>query len=150
MKIAFLYIFLIGMLFIALLGVLQIGKKLKAPVDVSGVWYFNFDSTTVSNNSCSSLGFSPESPEATIQQSGVYLTLLVNNPDKIELRGKIESLNLTLTEDSRNANKCNSVLQANISHTNNNQDELKGILYSPGCKDCPEVRFIATRSIIKK
>lgn len=134
-----------GLFFTALLGILHIGKGLKAPFKISGEWHISIDSARALKNTCSSFQLSPENSEAVIEQSGVYLTMIIGNNVKTKFSGKIDNQNLSLSEVGNNDNRCISVMHARLIKGNNHSDELKGVLYSPGCKDCPEVSFSAVR-----
>lgn len=130
-----------GLLFVALLTILKIGSRLKAPVNLSGQWHISSNSVEPTDSRCSSFLYLNNS-DATILQSGVYLTLLAGNQTKF--RGKIDNLSLSLSEDDNNG-KCNSMIKASLNQGDNLRDEMKGILYNPKCKGCPEVSFSAKR-----
>ena len=91
MKTAVLYITLVGILFAGLLAVLRIGEKIKAPVNVSGDWQIDKQFVETVRKCCTPIYFSHKTFNASIEQSGIHLTIIFNDELQTEMHGILEN-----------------------------------------------------------
>ena len=153
MKIVLLYITFVGLLFIGLLGILRVGEKLKAPIDVSGDWVLSEDFTNNTINSCTPLIFRKKNHLLSIEQSGIYLKAAFNDDSKLEFTGKLDNNKITLTQTNHSktdsAAECGKYIPAEISAEvalqNGEKDELSGNWSIPNCNACKSIAFNAVK-----
>jgi hypothetical protein len=89
MKVFLQYILMVGIPVIGVLGLLQVGGNLKAPVSVGGVWALNVAPQPAAGEVCEGVLVWAEPPALTISQSGPNLVLTFNDTDKTRLEGKV-------------------------------------------------------------
>ena len=153
MKAVFLYIILVGILFIGLLSVLKIGKNLKAPENVSGDWQISGSFADSVQRSCTPIFLPKKNPSAFIEQSGIHLTITFNDAAKIEMHGKLENNKVvfeqTLPVKNGLKNDCGektlTELNLEFQKQKNKPDLLVGIWTNPSCNNCRRVKFSAAR-----
>jgi hypothetical protein len=152
MKIILLYITLVGVLLAVLLGILKVGEKLQAPINVSGKWIINDDFTKAVANSCAPVTFHKDEPLLSIEQSGIYLNASFNDINKTEMSGKLENnkmvFNQVIQAKKDSAKKCGNDLLTELSITviqNDTTDALSGTWKTPNCSKCGEIKFSAIK-----
>ena len=152
MKIILLYITLVGVLLALLLGILRIGEKLQAPINVSGKWILNDDFTKAVAKSCAPVTFHKDEPQLIIEQSGIYLNASFNDIDKTEMTGKLENnkivFNQVIQAKKDSVKVCGNDLLTELSVTviqNDTTDELTGAWKTPNCSKCGEIKFSAIK-----
>ena len=153
MKIILLYVTLVGVLLVVLLGILRIGEKLNAPINVSGKWEINDDFVKIISESCTPLTFHKEKPRLIVEQSGIYLKAKFNDENKTEMSGKLENNKMVFSQiiqanrDSAKTcgNSLNAELSVNVIQSETDQDELSGEWHTPNCTTCGQIKFSAVK-----
>lgn len=153
MKIILLYVTLVGLLLLGLLGILRVGTKLNAPVNVSGKYEINSEFVNIIDKSCTPLVFHKAEPQLSIEQSGVYLTAKFNDVNKTEMSGRLENSKLIfsqLIQANKDAAKvCGSEIKAELSikiiQSDTDSDELAGTWIIPDCGTNAQIKFSAVK-----
>lgn len=136
-------------MFITLLKILQIGERIKAPVDVNGNWAIIFQNANVFKAGCVAVSLPEENPEMYIEQSGKLLLLTFNDIHKTEMKGKLENDKMIFYEMlplkqalfSNCGNETMVELVLNFQPGKKKINKLTGIFMSPGCSKCSEINF---------
>ena len=151
MKVIFIYIITVGILFLALIKILEEGKNLKAPPNVSGKWILRTDST-LRNGKCLTQYFGNNSPAFFIEQSGKYLELTLDDSAGTKMDGNLEddSLRFSGTFSSGNNYKIscgeNFLVHLNLEMINETSPEqVTGIWSTPNCSRCSSISFAAVK-----
>jgi len=152
-KIIFLYIILVGILFVALLGILKIGETIKAPIDVSGKWNVNNEFAKEISSSCTPVYLPIKNPGFLIDQSGIHLTLIFNDAAKTEMHGILEkdsiffSNNFTLSQGNFKGQdrKAQVNFSVDVLQHGGNVYQLKGAWLTPNCGNNDIINFSAVR-----
>lgn len=137
-----------------LIGILEIGEKIKAPADVSGVWRPDETFSSSLNNSCASLRVN--NPLINIEQSGVYLFISMNDAARTKLHGKIENNKLsaegTISLKVNNEECRSPAILHMISELQreNGQVYLTGEFSTPECRECSSINFTALKNSFRK
>ena len=153
MKSVLLYLVLVGTPFLGLLGILQIGEKLEAPVSVGGSWAVESTTAQALERSCAPLEAPGDRLELTISQSGRYVQLRLNDAAKTSMTGRLHARTLTarrvLASGAHARNDCGATteaeLQLEVHHRSGGADRLSGSWRVPGCDACPTQSFRAVR-----
>jgi hypothetical protein len=95
MRIILHYLVLVGVPVLGVLGLLQVGERLTAPVSVGGTWSAEIDEQTVDDPACGGLSSWSEPVILTISQSGPNLLLTINNQEKISMAGQIKGMKIS-------------------------------------------------------
>lgn len=126
MKTLLQYGFMVIAPLLVMMGLLNLGAGLKAPVSVGGAWDLVIASPP-ENISCKNLFSFPDQPRLTITQSGPELQIKFNDLKETALKGKIDRLNLSaLTRNSSLQFEAEIVRQAGI-------ENMQGVLKISGC-----------------
>ena len=134
------YICLVGVPLLALVGILDAGRGLRAPIAVGGTWDIQADLQRLASASCASLAVSQQ-PVLVISQSGRYLALTL---DRMQGSGRVENTTVSaIVSPPANDASCGPgerrfYLQANRSA---DRDLMTGVIGLNGCPD--EVPFRA-------
>jgi hypothetical protein len=153
MKIILLYVTLVGILLLGLLGILRVGEKLNAPLNVSGEYEINSEFVNIIDKSCTPLIFHKEEPQLTVEQSGIYLTAKFNDVNKTEMSGKLENNKMIFSQviqAKKDAAKvCGSEIKAelsvNIIQSDTAEDEIAGTWNIPDCGTSAKIKFSAVK-----
>jgi hypothetical protein len=89
MKAILLYLVLVGVPILVVLGILQLGRGLTAPIAVAGTWSIEKTSQIANDGSCGALPISSDGPALTITQSGSHVQLMFNDKDRTTLAGEL-------------------------------------------------------------
>jgi hypothetical protein len=148
---------LVGLPFLALLGILRLGAGLTPPMRVSGDWIAsaNFDSWP--GAPCEESWTKLRQPFLTITQSGRDLSITLNGPNKITLLGTIDRSGLIGALPSDDAElpaqatgKCQNPrslrFQASVDRKGERRT-LTGELTLNGCPSCKRLEFSAVRQM---
>ncbi len=153
MKVIFTYIITVGVLFLALLKILEKGKNLKAPPNVSGNWIIRTDST-LKNGKCFLQYFENNIPEFSIEQSGKFLELTLNDAANTKMEGKLEDDSIRFSGTIRDVNNFDKSCGENILvHLNieiiksNLTEEFTGNWTTPYCSSCSSISFTAIKEV---
>ncbi len=144
---------MVGILFAALLEILRVGEKIKAPLNVSGKWNINNISYGDNSNDCIGILTNTKNSNFLIDQSGIHLTLIFNNSAKTEMQGKLENNTMTFhkifsvtNEGIKNCGKrINVGLILKIISDNEYPDKLTGAWYVLNCSECGKINLSAVR-----
>ena len=153
MKVILLYVTLVGLLLAGLLGILKVGDKLNAPINVSGKWEINDNFVKVIGESCTPMTFNKVEPQLTVEQSGIYLKAIFNDVNKTEMSGKLENNKMIFSQiiqaNKDSANTCgsnvNTGLSVNIIQNDSDFDRLSGVWQTPNCSTCGQIKFSAVK-----
>jgi hypothetical protein len=89
------YILLVGIPLLALFGIVDRGRKSRAPISVAGDWRMTANFSALAGEPCSELLAGMNDPILKISQSGSRLVLTFDDPERITLAGKITGELLT-------------------------------------------------------
>jgi hypothetical protein len=139
------YVALVGIPILALIGILDAGHDLRAPVSVSGAWDLQADWGPLTSAPCAVLwADSSEQRVLEVSQSGKYLTLSI---DPLTGSGTIE--NGRLTAEALRPMKpvsCQSGENSvNFKASFESSDAMNGSLRVNGCASCSGIPFRAVR-----
>jgi hypothetical protein len=87
MKSALRYFVMVGIPIVGVFGILRLGKDLKPPISVGGVWNVEVRSPPAGALPCNNFGSNPRI--LTISQSGPHLSLEFDSPNETKLSGEI-------------------------------------------------------------
>ncbi len=137
-------------MFAALLEILSIGEKIKAPVDVNGKWEIHTEISDDPRAGCLPLILPEKNTVFSIEQSGKHLLLIINDAYISEVNGKLEKDSMFFArtyegEDSLNCRNIPFVLVLNIDNYKDKPKQLSGTLRMPGWKNITEVHFKAIK-----
>jgi len=88
MRVALLYLGLVGLPVLGILGLLQVGRTLSAPISLAGTW--NAQLGPNSDSTASGPGLLAEPMVLTIKQSGSHVILVFDDNQRTTLVGKIQ------------------------------------------------------------
>jgi hypothetical protein len=137
------------------LEILQVGEKLKAPINVSGEWEINDEFAKAVDKSCVPVSFQTMKPKLTIEQSGIYLKGILNDVSQTELKGRLKgnkilfSQKIPVRKDSLtvNGNEKLVELSVDVVQSKDKQDELAGEWKITGCSKSGQVKFSAIKRL---
>lgn len=140
------YICLVGIPMLGLIGVLDSGHDLRAPLAVRGAWDMQADFHSLAPRSCGALALSSRQRVLEISQSGKQLALAL---DRMQGLGTIENTTVTAIELRLPGVSCGTGelsvhFQASI-ESSAGQDVMNGVLDINGCSSCAPVPFRAVR-----
>jgi hypothetical protein len=153
MKIILLYVTLVGILLVGLLGILRVGEKLKAPINIAGDWEIYDESAKAIKESCIPLTFQKKEPQFNIEQSGIYLKAIFNDVNHTEMSGRLENNKMVFRRTVKtridSVNVCGNELLIELSvkiiQYGDEPDQLSGEWTTPGCNKCGHIKFGAVR-----
>jgi len=142
MKAVLLYLALVGIPVLAVLGILQLGRGLTAPIAVAGTWNIEKNSPITNDSSCSALPISSDKPVLTITQSGSHLQLMFNDTDRTTLTGELHEQTIS-TANTPSQGQDAIGLEARVDRQAE-PDSLQGVLTFRECPSRKAVTFTAT------
>jgi hypothetical protein len=153
MRLALLYLSLVGLPILGVLGILRLGEALMPPVSIGGAWNIEVNPRDVDDSACGDLLSAPVPPFLTISQSGPHLRLSLNNHERTTFVGEIHGGTVTADETrSTTVAEANAAevdpAAAHIEASVDRQAEpsrLRGILTTTHCSQRTEISFSAVR-----
>jgi hypothetical protein len=151
MKTTVIYIIIVGILFISLLAILNIGEKIKAPPKISGKWELSPQFVDSVKKSCTPLHFN-QTNTALIEQSGVYITITFDDKLKTKMNGKIIKKESSLNETRKTKEEfeemffnemTNRDLILRLVYTRELPDQLYGTWENHYCDEFGIIKFSA-------
>ena len=153
MKTTVIYITIVGILFFALLAVLNIGEKIVAPDNISGKWELDPEFIEDIDKSCTLVFTSQKNNIALIEQSGVYLTITFNDKSKTIMHGELKNGKMIFEKVFASNNKLNNPcgaetlteLTIELIKKDDMPDQLLGTWKNPECGECAVIQFSAVK-----
>ncbi len=143
------YVLLVALPLFGLAGVLRAGRKLSAPLSVSGVWKLSVNTDQLAANPCAKF-LAGQNPSFTISQSGRRFTLSLPTAGTPASSGTVDgttlSANLTPASSATNP-ACSAqplLLTASIDNRTS-PHSLQGLIHVGNCSNCKAIEFHATR-----
>jgi hypothetical protein len=94
MKFFLLYVVMVGVPAIFVIGLLQMGRDLKAPASVHGVWTLDLPASGATGACGSGLSWN-EAPNLIISQSGPYISLTFNDGEHTKFDGILKGTEIS-------------------------------------------------------
>lgn len=141
MKVFLQYVLMVGVSVLMVVGLLHLGRNLKAPVSVGGAWELDI-SQQVDAGACESALIWTEPPRLEISQSGPYISLNLNDTSNTKLEGIVEGTELSGGTTKTSASTPGVQLNANIDRQVE-PDRLQISLEVRGCKE--PILLVGTR-----
>ena len=94
-RVALLYLSLVGLPVLGILGLLQVGQTLSAPISLAGTW--NAQLNPDSESTAAKSGLLPQPMVLTITQSGPDVILVFDDNQQTTLVGKIQGATIDAT-----------------------------------------------------
>jgi hypothetical protein len=149
------YVLLVGLPLFGLVGILEAGRNLIAPVSVGGVWDLQPDLSVAEAQSCSAWLRLARPVALEISQSGRNLALTLSTLPKVSLQAELNgtelATDLALPASSRVEGSCTNAgrlsLKAEVDPKADPQ-VLSGVLSMPGCPSCGSIRFRAVKQTL--
>lgn len=141
MKAVLLYVVLVGIPVLVVLGILQLGRGLTAPIAVSGTWSIDKSSLGTNASPCGALPISSDKPALTITQSGPHLQLRFNDRDSTTLTGELHEQTIS-TINTGNQSQPAIRLEASVDRQTE-PDSMQGVLNFTPCPSHTAVTFTA-------
>ncbi len=139
------YICLVGLPLLALVGVLDVGRKLIAPPSVDGPWMVEADFRSLAPSPCAGVFGTLRQPLLLISQSGTHFDFALNSATRLGGEGALQGSQLTGSGDISNcAAPPTFVMTAAVSGQASNRT-LDGRFSIPSCVNCTPVSFHAIR-----
>jgi|GEM_PF-2074707 len=95
MRVVLLYLGLVGLPVLGIVGLLQVGQTLSAPISLAGTW--NAQLNPESESTAADPGLLPQPMVLTITQSGPDVVLVFDDNQRTTLVGKIEGATIDAT-----------------------------------------------------
>jgi hypothetical protein len=145
MKSALLYLVLVGIPIVGVFGIVRLGRDLKPPISVGGVWNIEGSPRPAGVLPCNNFGSDPLI--LTISQSGSHLALKFNDPNETKLSGEINDAVISArSQEGQTASRPASVLQLQARVDRQpGLHVLQGVLTSPNCPPGRQLSFRAVR-----
>lgn len=142
-------------MFAALLEILHIGEKIKAPIDVNGKWIIYTEKSEGFMADCLPIKLPEENAAMVIEQSGKHLVLTFDDTNNSELNGKLENNRMLfskiypVSQSLKLSCGSNTMVEVilDIDHYNDKPEQLSGIFRMPDCKICKEIHFNALKKL---
>jgi len=150
MKPVLLYLVLVGIPILGILGLLQVGQTLSAPISVAGTWNAQLSLPSQLDSAAGDPLIHPGPTLLNISQSGPRLFLAFNDDQKTTLVGNVQDMTIDASV-FRDGRANSSSLAATIIHFHgkvNRQtepDRLVGVLIFEDGPSRTEVPLTATR-----
>jgi hypothetical protein len=148
MKFFLIYVSIVGTLLIGIVCVLWIGSHLVAPAAIGGVWKMNsYPQSEVGIDCASGLDWTDQTT-LTVDQSGKFVELTVNNEVPSLLAGTVQDLTVTALASSANRRSEPAVQIGEVSQLSadiqrdEDSEQLIGTLVIEGCAE--SLPFVAT------
>ena len=141
------YIFLVGVPLLALVGVLEAGRKLVAPPAVDGPWVVDADFRSLAPSPCGALFGTLRQPVLLISQSGTHFDFALNAATRLSGEGALQGPDLTA---SGGVTACSVPQNFLVTASVSGQPAarvLNGKISLPSCADCAPVAFHAIHPI---
>jgi len=141
------YVAFVGIPILALIGILDAGHDLRAPVAVSGAWDLQADWGPLTSAPCAVWAASSGQRVLEVSQSGKYLALSI---DPVRGSGTIESGRVTaaalrpVKPVSCESGEASVYFQAGF-ESSDAPDVMSGTLGVNGCASCSGIPFRAVR-----
>lgn len=153
MKIILLCTALAGLLLAVFLGILKVGEKLNAPINVSGEWAITGEFVNDVGESCIPITFQKKGPLLIIEQSGINLKAIFNDISKTEFSGSLKSnkaaFNQIIPSNKNsvksNSNKMFAMLSMVFTPGKDKPEKLSGEWSISNCSTCGQIKFSAVR-----
>lgn len=153
MKTTVIYITIVGILFLALLAVLNVGEKIEAPDNISGKWELDPEFIEAAGKSCTPVFTSQKNNIALVEQSGVYLTITFNDKSKTVMYGELKNGKMIFEKVFVLNNKLNNPcgnetlteLTIELIKKDGMPDQLSGNWENPECGECVVIQFSAVK-----
>lgn len=153
MKTTVIYITIVGILFLALLAVLNIGEKIEAPESFSGKWELSSEFIEAVGKSCTPVFASQKNNIALIEQSGIYVTITFYDKLKTVMHGEFKNGKIIFEKvfaiDNKLNNPCGTEtlteLTIELIKKDNLPDQLLGTWKNPECGECAVIQFSAVK-----
>lgn len=144
----FAYVLLVALPLFGLAGILRSGRKLSAPISISGVWKINTSQDQLAAFPCRQL--LAENSAFTISQSGRAFTLSLSNPTFSATAGAIDgnTINATLIPAAvggQGAGCGESLSLTAIVDSKASPRSLQGALRAENCPGCAALEFRGIR-----
>jgi hypothetical protein len=142
------YVCLVGFPLLALIGILDIGHDLRAPIAVGGIWNVEADLVPLAAGPCMGSLAESHRPVLSISQSGEFLALTL---DRMEGSGSLAdgavtaALSQSPTDSSCSAQKDAVYLHANLERSSGDE-VMTGTI---GANRCPACAAISFRAILQ-
>lgn len=124
LKTIFVYLLMVTLPALGVLGIIQIGKSLEAPISVGGTWSIEHQQM----NGCQEIWNWSENPEIEIKQSGPILEIILNDSSRSHLKGILDRSNLYATSDDQPQLRLHVEFDRGVDHSS-----LNGSLTIEGC-----------------
>lgn len=142
MKTVLLYLLLVGVPVLLVLGILELGRDLTAPIAVGGVWNIEKSATDPNEPPCGAVPLGSDSPALTIAQSGSHLQIVFNDANRTTLTGELREQTIsTASAPSQGADAIQ--LEARVDRQTD-PHSLQGSLTFAQCPSRPALTFSAT------
>ena len=145
------YVLLVGLPLAGLLGILEAGRKLTAPISVEGQWKLDADLRESGMRCAESLAANGH-PTVIISQSGKSLIATLKGSTKASGLGTIERTTLSMGAvrpgSSLSGTPCDDGQPLSFTATvgpRANPRSMSGVLFVNGCSPCAPVAFHAAR-----
>ena len=130
-------------------GIVRLGKRLRAPVSVGGVWRVDLSPRAPLTPACDGLDVSSHPLILTVSQSGPHLILTFGEDKRVELVGAIDgevvSGKSSAPTTAMNREGRSPIHMQAVVERQSESDRLHGVLTFPNCAAHSELSFTATR-----
>ena len=89
------YAVLVSVSILAILGIIHLGRGLRAPASVGGRWALQDTHASAEDIACIPISLDADNSEMSISQSGPELVLTFNDGSKTKFTGKLQGLKIT-------------------------------------------------------
>ena len=146
------YVLLVGLPVFGLIGILERGRTLTAPISIDGVWKFQGDFRRLAGSPCEKSFSTIEDSVLRISQSGKYLTLSLPNGTNATGAGTIEGTTVMAamlplaasSSETSCGNKQRLCLTAHVD-TQAKPQVLLGMMRITDCTSGPSIEFRAVK-----
>jgi hypothetical protein len=141
MKAIITYLILVGLPILGILGVLQIGSDLIAPVSVGGVWEVTMTSQSPMNVNCGRLQTADKPMQMNVIQSGPFLVLQLDGSEQIVLEGTLSDTTLAASTKAGGSRPSSLQIQAVIDSLAQ-PDQMHGTMLDIQCSQVITLRAV--------
>lgn len=151
-KLIIAYVCFVVLPLLGLVGILNYGRRLTAPISVAGVWHFETGPNGLAGLPCVREDAISHDGSITISQSGKVLTFIVGGEPNLAAMGSIEGNTITaeLTAKAPQRTGCGNdrtvTLRATVAR-GTVLESLVGVLNLEDCLSCVPVGFHAVRQL---
>jgi hypothetical protein len=145
MSYVLMYLTLVGLPFLGLLGILELGKGVQPPPSLRGEWRIEANLQPLAPSPCAGQLAGADGATMTLAQSGAYVTIRFPDARGLSAAGTVDGATLTAgAATAGGAGPCVIGLRATVADGADTR-QLSGELFSGTCPDCVVVPFHATR-----